>query len=209
MAQGISRLRLQLYITFVLDYWFKWNKRLKKILILCYYSAIYFFSELSFITLKFECKDCKVFIGTSCIRIHELYCGSNYLPVFKSKPYRFFYVSHGIRGSWPPGGQGRSHMSWVGKSSTFLIFSSNFDQFYFPSNFTYFLPHFDPLGGRLAHPGRPWLRHGGGGGGWGGSPYFFVYHWAEVEISSRIFVTGPEKSSRPTHIPGWRCVKAN
>ena len=26
----------------------------------------------------------------------------------------------------------------------------------FSSNFTYFLPHFGP---RLAHPGRPWLRH--------------------------------------------------
>ena len=26
-----------------------------------------FVSELSFITLNFECKDCKVFIGTSCI----------------------------------------------------------------------------------------------------------------------------------------------
>ena len=26
-------------------------------------------------------------------------------------------------------------------------------------NFTYFLPHFGPPGGRVAHPGRPWLRH--------------------------------------------------
>ena len=33
-----------------------------------------------------------------------------------------------------------------------------------------------------------------------------VYHWAEVEISSQTFLTGPEKLSR--HIPGWRCVKA-
>ena len=30
---------------------------------------------------------------------------------------------------------------------------------YFSSNFIYFLPHFGPPGGRLAHPGRPWLRH--------------------------------------------------
>ena len=30
---------------------------------------------------------------------------------------------------------------------------------YFSSNFTYFLPHFGPPGGRVAHPGRPWLRH--------------------------------------------------
>ena len=29
----------------------------------------------------------------------------------------------------------------------------------FPSNFTHFLPHFGSPGGRLAHPGRPWLRH--------------------------------------------------
>ena len=35
------------------------------------------------------------------------------------------------------------------------------------------------------------------------------YHRAEVEISSQAFVTGPEKLSRPTYIPGWRCVKAN
>ena len=39
----------------------------------------------------------------------------------------------------------------VGKSSTFLIFSSNFAQFsLFSSNFTYFLPHFSPPRGRLA-----------------------------------------------------------
>ena len=30
---------------------------------------------------------------------------------------------------------------------------------YFSSNFTYLLPHFGPPGGRLAHQGRPWLRH--------------------------------------------------
>ena len=30
---------------------------------------------------------------------------------------------------------------------------------YFSSNLTYFLPHFGPPGGRVAHPGRPWLRH--------------------------------------------------
>ena len=42
-------------------------------------------------------------------------------------------------------------------------------EFYFPhfflkflsfsSNFAYFLPHFGPPGGRVAHPGRPWLCH--------------------------------------------------
>ena len=29
----------------------------------------------------------------------------------------------------------------------------------FPLTFTHFLPHFGPPGGRLAHPGRPLLRH--------------------------------------------------
>ena len=29
----------------------------------------------------------------------------------------------------------------------------------FSSNFTHCLPHFGPPGGRVAHPGRPWLRH--------------------------------------------------
>ena len=29
----------------------------------------------------------------------------------------------------------------------------------FPQTFTHFLPHFGPSGGRVAHPGRPWLRH--------------------------------------------------
>ena len=33
------------------------------------------------------------------------------------------------------------------------------DVSYFSSNFTYFLPHFGPPGGRVAHPGRHWLRH--------------------------------------------------
>ena len=36
--------------------------------------------------------------------------------------------------------------------------SINFSYF-FPSNLTYFLPHFGPPGGRVAHPGRHWLRH--------------------------------------------------
>ena len=50
--------------------------------------------------------------------------------------------------------------SWVGKSSTFLIFAQiaiNFS--YFSSNFAYFLRHFGPPGGRVAQTGRPWLRH--------------------------------------------------
>ena len=39
----------------------------------------------------------------------------------------------------------------------FLKISIHFS--YFSSNLTSFLPHFGPPGGRLAHPGRPWLRH--------------------------------------------------
>ena len=58
--------------------------------------------------------------------------------------------------------QGRSQPhspGWarVPLSSIFLKFWSVFS--YFSSNFTYFLPHFSPPGGRVAHPGRPWLRH--------------------------------------------------
>ena len=62
------------------------------------------------------------------------------------------------------GSQGRSqHHSpeWarVPLSSFFPQILINFS--YFSSNFTYFLPHFGSPGGRLAHPGRPWLRHCG------------------------------------------------
>ena len=46
----------------------------------------------------------------------------------------------------------------------FLWFQSNFS--YFSSYFTYFLPHFGPPGGRLPHPGRPWLRHCKDMGSW-------------------------------------------
>ena len=46
-----------------------------------------------------------------------------------------------------------------GQEFHFPHFSSNPDQFFFPSNFAHFLPHFGPPGGRLAHPGRPWLRY--------------------------------------------------
>ena len=62
----------------------------------------------------------------------------------------------------PPVEQGRSQPhspGWarVPLSSFFPQISINFS--YFSSNFTYFLPHFGPPGGRVAHPGRPWLRH--------------------------------------------------
>ena len=65
--------------------------------------------------------------------------------------------------------QGRSQPyspGWAGVplSSFFpqtLINSTNFS-----SNFTYFLPHFGLPGGRLAHPGRSWLRHCFASGNW-------------------------------------------
>ena len=50
--------------------------------------------------------------------------------------------------------------SRVGKTSTFLIFLKSRSNFLiFIWNFAHFLPHFGPTGGRLVHPGRPWLRH--------------------------------------------------
>ena len=58
--------------------------------------------------------------------------------------------------------QGRSQPhspGWarVPLSSFFPQISIKFS--YFSSNFYSFLPHFGPPGGRVAHPGRPWLRH--------------------------------------------------
>ena len=55
--------------------------------------------------------------------------------------------------------QGRSQPHSPGWATVPL--SSFFPQILinFSSNFTYFLRHFGPPGGRVAHPGRPWLRH--------------------------------------------------
>ena len=63
---------------------------------------------------------------------------------------------------WDQNGQGRSQPHsprWarVPLSSLFPQISIKFS--YFSSNFYSFLPHFGPLGGGVAHPGRPWLRH--------------------------------------------------
>ena len=44
-----------------------------------------------------------------------------------------------------------------GQEFHFPYFSIDYS--YFPSNFPIFRPHFGPPDGRLAHPGRPWLRH--------------------------------------------------
>ena len=47
-----------------------------------------------------------------------------------------------------------------GQELHFPHFSSNLISFScFSSSLTYFLPHFGSPGGRLAHLGRPWLRH--------------------------------------------------
>ena len=57
-------------------------------------------------------------------------------------------------------GSQSASQSRVGKNSTFLIFPQISIIFsYFSSNLTYFLPHFGPLGGRVANPGRLWLCH--------------------------------------------------
>ena len=63
---------------------------------------------------------------------------------------------------WVPPSPGRSQPHSPGwarvlLSSFFPQISINFS--YFSWNFTYFLPHFGPPGGQVAHPGRPWLRH--------------------------------------------------
>ena len=58
--------------------------------------------------------------------------------------------------------QGRSQPHSPGWARVPLSsFSPKFWSFfsYSSSNFSYFLPHFGPTGGRVAHPGRPWLRH--------------------------------------------------
>ena len=63
---------------------------------------------------------------------------------------------------WPVFKQDRSRPhspGWarVPRSWFFPQISINFS--YFSSNFTYYLPHLGRPGGRVAHPGRPWLRH--------------------------------------------------
>ena len=59
-----------------------------------------------------------------------------------------------LQGRSQPHSPGWALKARVSLSSFFPQISINFS-----SNFTYFLPHFGPPGGRVAHPGRPWLRH--------------------------------------------------
>ena len=58
--------------------------------------------------------------------------------------------------------QGRSqtrHLGWANEEH-FLIFPHpSFIFSHLSSIFPLFLPQFGSPGGRLAHPGRPWLRH--------------------------------------------------
>ena len=56
------------------------------------------------------------------------------------------YMPRAVASLTVPGGQ-EFHLPHL---LSFLIF---------PQTFTHFLPHLDPPGGRVTHPGRPWLRH--------------------------------------------------
>ena len=69
----------------------------------------------------------------------------------KSKVLSFVKMVHFSQGCSQPHSPGWAR---VPLSSFFPQISINFS-----SNCTYFLPHFGSPGGRLAHPGRPWLRH--------------------------------------------------
>ena len=76
----------------------------------------------------------------------------------KSKCFTNFVGVSEIQGRSQPHSSGWAR---VPISSFFSQISINFSYFIliFSSNLIYFLPHFGPPGGRLAHPGRPWLRH--------------------------------------------------
>ena len=88
--------------------------------------------------------------------------------VFQSANYWFEtpYKSVAYKASQPylSGGWGRSQPltpTWA-RYEYFLIFSSFFCIFsHFSSIFLNFLPHFGRPGGRVVHPGRPWVRHWG------------------------------------------------
>ena len=59
-----------------------------------------------------------------------------------------------------PQGRSQPHSPREARDPLSSLFPESLINFsYFSSNFTYFLPHFGPPGGRVAHPGRPRLRH--------------------------------------------------
>ena len=75
--------------------------------------------------------------------------------------FKIFFLArfHFSGKNWLQGCSQSHSLGWarVPLSSFFLQILIIFS--YFSSNFSHFLPHFDPPGRRLAHPRRPWLRH--------------------------------------------------
>ena len=58
--------------------------------------------------------------------------------------------------------QGRSQPhspGWARVPLSSFFLKSRLSFLIFPQTFTHCLPHFGTPGGRVAHPGRPWLRH--------------------------------------------------
>ena len=78
-------------------------------------------------------------------------CKGKVVPTQSKQPTEETHLKQGRSQPHSPG------WARVPLSSFFPQISINF--FYFSSNFPCFLPHFGPPGGRVAHPGRPWLRH--------------------------------------------------
>ena len=71
--------------------------------------------------------------------------------IFTQQAYQTYDKIMGVARLSTPGGQERNIAS---------IFSSfSYILSHFPSICLYFLLKFGPPGGRLAHLGRPWLRH--------------------------------------------------
>ena len=91
----------------------------------------------------------------------------------KSKKVRLLGLMQGRSQPHSPG------WARVPLSSFFPQILINFS--YFSSNFTYFLPHFGPPGGWVAHPGRPWLRH------WTHEPFDIIVQTEMCFFNSTIF----------------------
>ena len=64
----------------------------------------------------------------------------------------------------------------------------------FSSNFTNFLPHFGSPGGRVAHPGKPWLSH------WKKKYLNPCYH----EVNSHTLLL---ENTRPHNPPSWQRIQ--
>ena len=79
-----------------------------------------------------------------------IFLGGGAVTVLSSWSFQYLLQIRALASLTVPGGQGFHFPHFPSNSINFS---------YFSSSFTYFLPHFGPPGGRLAHPGRPWLRH--------------------------------------------------